>query len=90
MAEIIEFLKNHKSIKKDLVEKIQDVIGDGNCYYRTLSLNFTNEESYYKFFREQIYLSAQDNINELKNFFVNNEKDEILNNNKIEGYINKI
>ena len=80
MNDINDLLKNHKTINKELVQ-IKDVIGDGNCYYRTLSLYFTNEESYYKFFREQIYLAAMNNINELKEFFLNNENDEILNNN---------
>ena len=89
MAEIFENLKNHKPLKKDLVNEYE-VIGDGNCYYRILSLYFTNDESYFNFFREQIYFSAKDNINLIKEFFINNENDEILCDNKLKGYINKI
>ena len=89
MAEIFENLKNRKPLKKDLVNKF-DVLGDGNCYFRALSLYFTNEGSYFNFFTEQIYLSAKDNINLLKEFFINDENDGTLYNNKIEGYINKI
>ena len=51
MAKIFENLKNHKPLKKDLVNEY-DVIGDGNCYYCTLSLYFTKYESYFNFFRE--------------------------------------
>ena len=89
MAEIFENLKNHKPLKKDLVNEYE-VIGDGNCYYRVLSLYFTNDESYFNFFREQIYFSAKDNINLLKEFFINDKNDEILCDNKLKGYINKI
>ena len=34
---------------------------NGNCFYRTLSIYFTNDESYFKFFREQKYLAAFNN-----------------------------
>ena len=64
--------------------------GDGNCYFRTLSLYFTQAQPYYEFFREQIYNGAKENLNDIKEFFISDEKDELIGNNKIEGYVNKI
>ena len=49
MEKIIEIIKKHEEIDKDSVDII-DVDHDGNCYYRTLSLYFTNDESYYNIF----------------------------------------
>ena len=48
MGRIIEIIKKHEEIDKDSVDII-DVDHDGNCYYRTLSLYFTYDESYYNF-----------------------------------------
>ena len=89
MAQVIDLIINHKKLDKDLFE-VKDVDGDGNCYFRTLSLHFTQEQSYYQFFREQIYNAAKENLKDLKEFFISDEKDEIIGNNKIEGYVNKI
>lgn len=44
--------------------------GDGNCYFRTLSLYFTQAQPYYEFFREQIYNGAKENLNDIKEFFI--------------------
>ena len=89
MADIKSLIISHQNLNKDLF-KIIDVGKDGNCFYRTLSLYFTNEETYFNFFRNQIYLAAKNNIESLKEFFVEDEEDQILVNNKIEGYIEKI
>ena len=64
--------------------------GDGNCYFRTLSLYFTQAQPYYEFFREQIYNGAKENLNDIKEFFISDKKDELIGNNKIEGYVIKI
>jgi len=89
MLDIFSKIKEHKEIKKNLLE-INEVERDGNCFYRTLSLFFTKDESHYSFFREQIYLAAKNNINELRDFFVEDKNDPILDNNKIEAYIEQI
>ena len=89
MSDIYNLILSHKPLDKNLFENI-DVGRDGNCFYRTLSLFFTNEESHYKFFREQIYIACKNNLNELKEFFVDQNKDPILENNKLDGYIEKI
>ena len=72
MADIKQIILSHKNLDKDLFD-IKDVCRDGNCFYSTLSLYFTNDESYFKFFREQIYLAALNNKDGLKEFFLNNK-----------------
>ena len=89
MSDIYTKIKEHKEISKDLLE-INNVERDGNCFYRTLNLYFTNDEMHYAFFREQIYLAAKNNIIELKEFFIEDKNDPILANNKIEAYIDQI
>ena len=89
MADIKSLIISHQNLNKDLF-KIIDIGKDGNCFHRTLSLYFTNEETYFNFFRNQIYLAAKNNIESLNEFFVEDEEDQILVNNKIEGYIEKI
>ena len=89
MSDIYTKIKEHKEISKDLLE-INNVERDGNCFYRTLSLYFTNDEMHYAFFREQIYSAAKNNIIELKEFFIEDKNDPILANNKIEAYIDQI
>ena len=49
MSDIYNLILSHKPLDKNLFENI-DVGRDGNCFYLTLSLFFTNEESHYKFF----------------------------------------
>ena len=51
-------------LKKSLISNLYSYKIVQNTAY------FTNDESYYKFFREQIYLAARDNINELKEIFL--------------------
>ena len=77
MTDILDLIKNHKKINKELVE-VQDVGGDGNCYYRTLSLYFTNEQSHNKCFREQINMAVKDNADELREFFISEDNDPDL------------
>ena len=69
MDNILLAIKEHKELDKEVLE-IKDVQKDGNCYYRTLSLYFTDTESKYPFFRHQIYLAAQNNMENLKEFFI--------------------
>ena len=89
MSDIYNLIISHKKLDKNLFENI-DVREDENCFYRTLSLFFTNYDSYYNFFLEQIYFSYKNNLNVLKEFFVDQNKDPILENNKLDGYIEKI
>ena len=64
MTDIKQIIVSHKNLDKDLFD-IKDVCCDGNCFYGPLSLYFTNDESYYKFIREQIYLAALNNKDSL-------------------------
>lgn len=84
MKKILEIIKKHEEIDKDSVVII-DIDRDGNCYYRTLSLYFTNDESYNNFFREQIHLAAKNNKNEFRYFFVSEDTDTVLVNIQLEG-----
>ena len=58
MTDVFNLIKNHKQINKELLE-VHDVDCDGNYFFYTLSLYFTNDQSHYKFFREQIYIAAK-------------------------------
>ena len=88
MDNLLEIIRNHKELNKDFID-IKDVQKDGNCYYRTLSLYFTDNESKYPFFRHQIYLVALNDIDNLKEFFIDNVKDLILENNHIDAIFKK-
>lgn len=55
-----------------------------------MSLYFANDQSHYKFFRDQIYIAAKNNLKELQEFFISEENDQILTNKKLDGYIDKI
>ena len=81
MEKIFKDIKEHKSFNRDIYEVI-DVGGDDNFFYRSISKYFTKDESYYNFFRKQIYLAALQNFEYLKEFFYT---DPILVNNKIDG-----
>jgi len=89
MENILNEIKAHKPLNKDICS-ILDVRLDGNCFFRALSLYFSNYESHYKFFREQIYLAAKENLEIIKEFFYEDEKDPVLVNYKLDGYIKKI
>ena len=40
---------------------ISPVYGDGSCFYRTLSLYLTSDQSYYKIIRDIIYETSKEN-----------------------------
>ena len=89
MENITQIIKQHLNLSKDICNII-DVGRDGNCFYRTLSLYFTGDESHYKIIRQNIYLAAKDNTEYLRNFFNADQNDPILVNKKLEGYIETI
>ena len=49
MIEILDAIKSHSPLNKDEFI-LQDVQRDGNCFYRTLPLFYSKEESNYSFF----------------------------------------
>ena len=89
MENITQIIKQHLNLSKDICNII-DVGRDRNCFYRTLSLYFTGDESHYKIIRQNIYLAAKDNTEYLRNFFNTDQNDPILVNKKLEGYIETI
>ena len=72
----------HKVLKKEIIYKneiiILNVIGDGNCYFRNLSLYFTNNENYHQFFRELLYI------------YINKNKEDIIKENPYHLYKDKL
>ena len=72
----------HKVLKKEIIYKneiiILNVIGDGNCYFRNLSLYFTNNENYHIFFRELLYI------------YINKNKEDIIKENPYHLYKDKL
>ena len=89
MVDIKDKILSHQNLDTGIFD-IKDVCRDGNCFYRTLSIYFTNDESYYKIFRERIYNAAINYKESLKEFFFEQEDDPILVNQKLDGYIEKI
>ena len=89
MENIIKNIRQQMKVSKDICNII-DVGRDGNCFYRTLSLYFTGDESHYSIIRQNIYLAAKDNTECLRNFFDTTQNDPILVNKKLEGYIETI
>ena len=59
MEDILSDIKNHKDLPKEICN-ITDVDRDGNCFYRALSLYFTKDESFFNFFRQQIYKCSKE------------------------------
>ena len=69
---------------------ISPITGDGNCFYRAISLYFTNEQTNHKIIREIIYEAAKEYKEDIKPFFLTGISDEILADAKLENYIEKI
>ena len=69
---------------------ISPITGDGNCFYRSISLYFTNEQTNHKIIREIIYEAAKEYKEDIKPFFLTGISDEILADAKLENYIEKI
>ena len=61
MEKILFDIKNHKVLPK-IICNITDIDRDDNCSHRSLSLYFTKDESFYNFFRQQIYKSSKENL----------------------------
>jgi len=61
MEKVLFDIKNHKVLPQEICN-ITDVYRDSNCFYRSLSLYFTKDGSYYNFFRQQIYKSSKGNL----------------------------
>ena len=51
-------IKTNKDLPKNLVI-LKEVIKDGNCFYRLLSIYFTESQNQHQIFREIIYESAK-------------------------------
>ena len=49
---------NHENISKDIID-IKNVEGDGNCFYRAISLFLLNNELFHQSIREEIFKKAQ-------------------------------
>ena len=78
------YLFNHQNIQ---------TTGDGNCWFRTLSLFFDGVEDNYKEYRPKIYEHAIKFKEDLRPFFVqgqNDNNDEILENYNFDEYIEHI
>ena len=66
----IQNIINKKTIlPSDVI--IAPVKGDGNCFYRALTLYLTNDEKNYKTLRDLIYNNAVKNKEFIKTFFFN-------------------
>ena len=66
---------------------IQPVYEDWKCFYRAISLYFTNDEAKYKIIREIIYETAKETKENLKPNFLNELYDNILADYKVENQI---
>ena len=84
----------HKSWDKQLINQeeiiISPIIGDGNCFYRSISLYLINEQTNHKIIREIIYEAAKESKENLKPFFLTGISGDILADAKLENYIEKI
>ena len=68
MTNNLELIKNRKNLYKELFA-INDVDRDDNSYFRTLSLYFANDQSYYQFLCKLIYNTTKIISMILKTFF---------------------
>ena len=84
-------IKNNKDLPKNLVI-LKEVIKDGNCFYRLLSIYFTESQNHHQIFREIIYESAKTNKDKFISFFSDDETqtDQILVNMKYDNYLEEI
>ena len=65
---LLHKIQNKQTINQDEII-ISPIIGDGNCFYRSISLHLTNEQSNHKIIREFIYEAAKECKENLKPFF---------------------
>ena len=92
-------MSEEKIILQSLLEKkplnpedviISPIERDGNCFYRAWSLYLTNTQSNYNIIREIIYEAFKENKESLKPYFLSGLSDNILTDEKLENYIEKI
>lgn len=72
--QILELIKNNLDIPKANLE-LHEVKKDGNCFYRVLSLYFTQDQNNHDIIRQLIYQTTKENKNNLFPFFLNNNED---------------
>ena len=82
-------IKNRKDIPQDLIENIY-IKKDGNYLYRIFSFFLYEEQSKYNDIRTQIYNETKNHKNEIKEYFLEDECDDVIVNYKIDNYIEKI
>ena len=84
----------HKTSDKQPINQeeiiVSPIIGDGNCFYRSISLYLTNKHSNHKIIREIIYETTKQCKENLKPFFLTGIADDILIDAKLENYIELI
>ena len=80
----------HKNLITTKEINIILVIGDGNCFYRSISVYFSNSETFHSEVRNLIYETAKENKETIRPFFIEGAEDEILIDSKLDGYIENI
>ena len=86
---LLNKIRNKQPINQEEII-ITPILGDGNCFYRSISLYLTNEQSNHKIIREIIYEAAKERKEDLKPFFLTGIADDILTDAKLENYIELI
>ena len=71
------FLKDKSKINSDMLEfsKLQEIsiIGDGNCFYRTISQFLYGKQDYHIDIRKRLYAYAKNNKDKFKGFILSDE-----------------
>ena len=86
---ILALIRENKNIPIDKIENVT-VTGDGNCLYRCMSCYLYETEEKFNEIRMKIYSEAKSNKDNIKQFFLENNTDDIIVNTKINTYIEKI
>lgn len=60
---------NIKILNPDIIN-IEDIVGDSNCLYHSISYFFTGSESNYPKYRYEIYIHALNKRNTLPNIYI--------------------
>ena len=89
MSDIRELIRNKQNISEDELIRII-VLGDGNCLYRTFSYFLYENEEHHKELRKIIYEQAKNHKDQIKEFFLEDEADEVLEDYKLNAYIENI
>ena len=81
--------KNNKFLLKEDFIKVK-IHKEGNCFFRAISVYFTDTQEYHEIIREIITDYALENKDEFIEFFIQDNIDQVLGSIELNDYLDKM